>query len=397
MKNLLIIVSSSIACYKAIDVCSKLKKMGYNIKVIMTKNTTKMLSPILFQTITKNKVYVDMFSENDYDTVSHIQLVKEADKIIVLPATANIIAKMANGITDDFASTTLLVAKQKNILVFPAMNTNMYENTITQMNIEKLKKIGVTIIEPITGHLACDDIGRGKLPSVDDVVENIDFFVKKSNELKNKKILITAGGTKEKIDPVRYITNKSSGKMGYSLAKMASLMGACVTLISTKKDLKVPLNMENIIYVDSAKKMYEKTISLIENMDIVIMSAAVSDFRVKNIKNEKIKKDDMQELKLELELNKDILMELSKIENRKFTLVGFAAETNNVDENARKKLEKKKLDYLILNDVSDKTIGFNSNYNEVTIYSKNGKVEKIQKNTKDNIAKKILEKICERS
>ncbi len=397
MKMVLIIVSSSIACYKAIDVCSKLKKMGYNIKVIMTKNATKMLSPILFQTITKNKVYVEMFDSVDYETVTHIQLVKEADKVIVLPATANIIAKMANGIADDFASTALLVAKPENILVFPAMNTNMYENKVTQNNIKKLKDLSIKIVEPIVGHLACDDIGRGKLPNVDDVVENIDFFVNKSYELKNKKILITAGGTKESIDPVRYISNKSSGKMGYSLAKMASLMGASVTLISTKRDLKVPINVENIIYVDSANQMYEKTMDLSSNMDIVIMSAAVSDFRVKNIRNEKIKKTDISELKLELELNQDILMSLSKIENKKFTLVGFAAETNNIDVNARKKLEKKNLDYLILNDVSDKTIGFNSDYNEVYIYTKNGDVEKIEKNTKDNIAKNILEKISERS
>ena len=185
--------------------------------------------------------------------------------------------------------------------------------------------------------------------------------------------------------------------MGYSLAKMESLMGASVTLISTKRNLKVPINVENIIYVDSANQMYEKTMDLSSNMDIVIMSAAVSDFRVKNIRNEKIKKADISELKLELELNQDILMSLSKIENKKFTLVGFAAETNNIDVNARKKLEKKNLDYLILNDVSDKTIGFNSDYNEVYIYTKNGDVEKIEKNTKDNIAKNILEKINERS
>lgn len=390
MKNLLIIVSSSIACYKAIDVCSKLKKIGYDIKVIMTKNATKMLSPILFQTITKNKVYVDMFDDKDYNSVTHIQLVKESDKVIVLPATANIIAKMSCGIADDFASTALLVAKPENIIVFPAMNTNMYENRITQMNIQKLKDLGISIVEPITGHLACDDIGRGKLPDVSDVVENIDYFVNKNNLLKDKNILITAGGTKEAIDPVRYISNKSSGKMGYSLAKMSSLMGANVTLISTKKELKIPVNVKKVVYVDSAQSMYDEVMKNIQNIDIAIMCAAVSDFKLKKISDVKIKKDKLQEMKLDLELNKDILKELGNIPNRKFTLVGFAAETNNFDENAKKKLEKKNLDYLILNDVSNKEIGFNSEYNKVSIYTKNNDVIELEKDTKDNIAKKIL-------
>lgn len=395
MKKLLIIVSSSIACYKAVDVCSKLKKIGYNITVIMTKNATKMINPLIFQTITKNKVYIDMFSETDYENVSHIQLVKDADKVIVVPATANLIAKISNGIADDFASTALLVAKPDNVMVFPAMNTNMYENKITKLNIDKLKNLGISVVEPTIGHLACDDIGRGKLPDVEDVVENIDYFVNKNELLKNKNILITAGGTKENIDPVRYITNKSSGKMGYSLAKIASLMGANVTLISTKKELKVPINVNKVFYVDSADSMYEKVTENVHDMDIVIMCAAVSDFKVKNQKEKKIKKDEFKEFKIDLELNKDILKELANIPNRSFTLVGFAAETDNLDKNAQKKLNNKKLDYLILNDVSNEQIGFNSNYNEVIIYTKEGLVEKIEKDTKDNIAKEILKKINE--
>lgn len=395
MKMVLIIVSSSIACYKAVDVCSSLKKLGYNIKVIMTKNATKMISPLIFETLTKNKVYVDMFCDKDSNYVSHIQLVKEASKVIVLPATANLIAKMANGIADDFASTALLVAKPKDIMVFPAMNTNMYENCITQKNISTLRNYGMSIIEPITGHLACDDIGKGKLPSVDFVLDNIVFFLEKTNEYMNKNILITAGGTREKIDPVRYITNNSSGKMGYSLAKMASLMGANVTLVSTRRNLKLPVNLKEVIYCDSAQEMYDIVMSKKKNMDYIIKCAAVSDFKVKNVCDKKIKKDDMKEFKIDLELNKDILLELSKTENRHFTLVGFAAESNNIMENAKKKLKKKNLDYLILNDISDKSIGFNSDYNEVYVLNKNDEVKKIQKDTKDNIAKKILESIKE--
>lgn len=395
MKMVLIIVSSSIACYKAVDVCSSLKKLGYNVKVIMTKNATKMISPLIFETLTKNKVYVDMFCDKDSNYVSHIQLVKEASKVIVLPATANLIAKMANGIADDFASTALLVAKPKDIMVFPAMNTNMYENCITQKNISTLRNYGMSIIEPVTGHLACDDIGKGKLPSVDFVLDNIVFFLEKTNEYMNKNILITAGGTREKIDPVRYITNNSSGKMGYSLAKMASLMGANVTLVSTRRNLKLPVNLKEVIYCDSAQEMYDIVMSKKNNMDYIIKCAAVSDFKVKNVCDKKIKKDDMKKFKIDLELNKDILLELSKTENRHFTLVGFAAESNNIMENAKKKLKKKNLDYLILNDISDKSIGFNSDYNEVYVLNKNDEVKKIQKDTKDNIAKKILESIKE--
>lgn len=316
MKMVLIIVSSSIACYKAVDVCSSLKKLGYNIKVIMTKNATKMISPLIFETLTKNKVYVDMFCDKDSNYVSHIQLVKEASKVIVLPATANLIAKMANGIADDFASTALLVAKPKDIMVFPAMNTNMYENCITQKNISTLRNYGMSIIEPVTGHLACDDIGKGKLPSVDFVLDNIVFFLEKTNEYMNKNILITAGGTREKIDPVRYITNNSSGKMGYSLAKMASLMGANVTLVSTRRNLKLPVNLKEVIYCDSAQEMYDIVMSKKNNMDYIIKCAAVSDFKVKNVCDKKIKKDDMKEFKIDLELNKDILLELSKTDGR---------------------------------------------------------------------------------
>ena len=382
MKMVLIIVSSSIACYKAVDVCSSLKKLGYNIKVIMTKNATKMISPLIFETLTKNNVYVDMFCDKDSNYVSHIQLVKEASKVIVLPATANLIAKMANGIADDFASTALLVAKPKDIMVFPAMNTNMYENCITQKNISTLRNYGMSIIEPVTGHLACDDIGKGKLPSVDFVLDNIVFFLEKTNEYMNENILITAGGTREKIDPVRYISNNSSGKMGYSLAKMASLMGAKVTLVSTRKDLKVPINLKEVIYCDSAQEMYNIVMNKKDDMDYIIKCAAVSDFKVKNVCDKKIKKDDMKEFKIDLELNKDILLELSKTENRHFTLVGFAAESNNIMENAKKKLKKKNLDYLILNDISDKSIGFNSDYNEVYVLNKNDEVKKDTKGYK---------------
>lgn len=396
MKKVLIAVTSGIACYKSIDICSELKKKGYNVTVIMSDNACKLLSPLLFQTITGNKVYSNLFSKEDIK-VSHIELIKESELVVVVPATLNIIGKISNGIADDFISTALAASNPFKTLIFPAMNTRMYENPATQSNIKKLNEYGYTIIEPESGLLACGDSGKGKLPKVDTIVKEIIFNLEKTNLLSGKNILITAGGTKEAIDPVRFITNNSSGKMGYALARQASLLGANVTLISTDTNLDIPIHISKFIEVTSAEEMYNAVMNFSTSQDLIIKAAAVSDFKVKNYSENKIKKTEMTELRLDLELNKDILLELSKIEPRNFILAGFAAESQNLKDNAIKKLKNKNLDYIIANDISNKSIGFNSDINKVFIYDKNLKEIELNLDSKDNIAKLILLNIFKKS
>lgn len=393
MKNILLAVSSGIACYKALDLCSLLKKDSYNVTVLMTEKATKLISPQLFQVISQNKVYYNLFDENDIN-VSHIDLTKKADLIIVVPATANIISKIASGIADDFVSTTILASNYSKLIIAPAMNTNMYNNPIVQDNLKKIEKLGASIINPDEGLLACGDIGIGKLADINRIKEYIDNKLMNEKVFENKKILITAGGTREYIDPVRFIGNSSSGKMGYALAEEAINLGADVTLISTTNLLKKPSGLKRYIEVNSADEMYEKCMELANSQDYIIKTAAVSDFKIKNYSNTKLKKENIQNnLNLELELNKDILLELSKIKNRKFKLIGFAAESDNLEFNALKKLERKNIDYIILNDISDKNIGFNSDFNKVTIYDRNKNKKELDLNTKKNIAKEILKYI----
>ena len=393
MKNILLGITSGIACYKALDITSQLTKKGYNVTVMMSDNAKNLISPSLFQVISKNKVYYENFEKDEID-VYHIELIKNNDLVVIVPATLNIIGKLSNGIADDFISTCLSVSDPNKTLIFPAMNTRMYTNPVNQYNMNKLKDFGYDIIEADTGFLACGENGIGKLPNIDKIIDYIEYRINKNENLKNKSILITAGGTKEPIDPVRTITNNSSGKMGISLAKEAKLMGANVTLISTKKDINIPRYIDKIIYVETTQEMLESVNNEKDKMDAIIMAAAVSDFKIKNYSNQKIKKKDMNnDLKLELELNKDILIELSKNKNRKYLLVGFAAESQNLIENARLKLEKKDLDFIIANDISDKTIGFNSDYNKVCIIDKNLNEYEIKYNTKDIISKEILKTI----
>ena len=393
MKNILLGITSGIACYKALDITSQLTKKGYNVTVMMSDNAKNLISPSLFQVISKNKVYYENFEKDEID-VYHIELIKNNDLVVIIPATLNIIGKLSNGIADDFISTCLSASDPNKTLIFPAMNTRMYTNPLNQYNMNKLKDFGYDIIEADTGFLACGENGIGKLPNIDKIIDYIEYRINKNENLKNKSILITAGGTKEPIDPVRTITNNSSGKMGISLAKEAKLMGANVTLISTKKDINIPSYIDKIIYVETTQEMLEAVNNEKDKMDAIIMAAAVSDFKIKNYSNQKIKKKDMNnDLKLELELNKDILIELSKNKNRKYLLVGFAAESQNLIENARLKLEKKDLDFIIANDISDKTIGFNSDYNKVYIIDKNLNEYEIKYNTKDIISKEILKTI----
>ncbi len=393
MKNILLGITSGIACYKALDITSQLTKKGYNVTVMMSDNAKNLISPSLFQVISKNKVYYENFEKDEID-VYHIELIKNNDLVVIVPATLNIIGKLSNGIADDFISTCLSASDPNKTLIFPAMNTRMYTNPVNQYNMNKLKDFGYDIIEADTGFLACGENGIGKLPNINKIIDYIEYRINKNENLKNKSILITAGGTKEPIDPVRTITNNSSGKMGISLAKEAKLMGANVTLISTKKDINIPSYIDKIIYVETTQEMLEAVNNEKDKMDAIIMAAAVSDFKIKNYSNQKIKKKDMNnDLKLELELNKDILIELSKNKNRKYLLVGFAAESQNLIENARLKLEKKDLDFIIANDISDKTIGFNSDYNKVCIIDKNLNEYEIKYNTKDIISKEILKTI----
>ena len=393
MKNILLGITSGIACYKALDITSQLTKKGYNVTVMMSDNAKNLISPSLFQVISKNKVYYENFEKDEID-VYHIELIKNNDLVVIIPATLNIIGKLSNGIADDFISTCLSASDPNKTLIFPAMNTRMYTNPLNQYNMNKLKDFGYDIIEADTGFLACGENGIGKLPNIDKIIDYIEYRINKNENLKNKSILITAGGTKEPIDPVRTITNNSSGKMGISLAKEAKLMGANVTLISTKKDINIPSYIDKIIYVETTQEMFEAVNNEKDKMDAIIMAAVFSDFKIKNYSNQKIKKKDMNnDLKLELELNKDILIELSKNKNRKYLLVGFAAESQNLIENARLKLEKKDLDFIIANDISDKTIGFNSDYNKVCIIDKNLNEYEIKYNTKDIISKEILKTI----
>lgn len=393
MKNILLGITSGIACYKALDITSQLTKKGYNVTVMMSDNAKNLISPSLFQIISKNKVYYENFEKDEID-VYHIELIKNNDLVVIIPATLNIIGKLSNGIADDFISTCLSASDPNKTLIFPAMNTRMYTNPVNQYNMNKLKDFGYDIIEADTGFLACGENGIGKLPNIDKIIDYIEYRINKNENLKNKSILITAGGTKEPIDPVRTITNNSSGKMGISLAKEAKLMGANVTLISTKKDINIPSYIDKIIYVETTQEMLEAVNNEKDKMDAIIMAAAVSDFKIKNYSNQKIKKKDMNnDLKLELELNKDILIELSKNKKRKYLLVGFAAESQNLIENARLKLEKKDLDFIIANDISDKTIGFNSDYNKVCIIDKSLNEYEIKYNTKDIISKEILKTI----
>ncbi len=309
---------------------------------------------------------------------------------MIAPATANIIGKIANGIADDMLSTTVMATKSP-VLIAPAMNTNMYENTITQTNISKLKSLDYKFIEPRYGRLACGDIGQGKLADTDLIVDSVKFLLDRSNELKGKNVLVTAGPTQESIDPVRFISNRSTGKMGYALAYEAALMGAKVTLITGPTKLEIPYGMHEVIYIKSAAEMYEAVIDRFDNIDIVIKAAAVADYKPKYVSDSKIKKSD-SDLSLELDRNKDILFELGKRKTNQI-LVGFAAETNDLLENAKKKLTKKNLDFIVANDLKQEGAGFATDTNIAKLIFSNGKIEELPIMTKKELSKRIYDKI----
>ncbi len=387
-KTILVGITGGIAAYKICSLIRLYKKAKANVRVVVTPSALNFVTKLTLQTLSNNEVYVENFEIEEYKP-GHISLCDEADIFVIAPATANTISKIANGICDNLLLSTACAFK-KSFLLAPAMNTGMWENEFIQENIAKLQTKGYHILNPESGFLACGTNGTGRMVEVEDIYEKTVEILSQKQILKGKKILITAGGTKEKIDPVRYITNCSSGKMGIALADCAYEMGADVTLVSTFKANKP---YQNVI-TESAQEMEIAVKSKLQEQDCVIMAAAVADYRIKEYSDQKMKKGAEDNLTLELVKNPDILKEISSI-GSKAKIIGFCAESENLLENAKEKIQKKGCDYLIANDISRKDIGFSSDMNEVYILDKNLKISHIDRDTKINIARKILEKIFE--
>ena len=394
MKNILLGVTGGIAAFKSAGIVSLLRKKGYDVKVVMTKNATNIIGPLTLETLSRNRIYVDMWDTNSHYEVEHIALADWADAVLIAPATYNIIGKVANGIADDMLSTILsAVAGRVPVFFALAMNVNMYENPILKENIKKLKSYGYRFIDADEGLLACNYVAKGRMKEEKEIVAEIErynIFSKIENcdgALKGKKILITSGRTKENIDPIRYLSNNSSGKMGYALAQAGVDLGAEVTLISGPTNLEVPNGLKDFVTVESALDMYKAVDSYFEDTDIFIACAAVADYRPKEYQNKKIKKSD-DNLIIELVRNPDILFEMGKKKKNQF-LVGFAAETNDIKENALKKLEKKNLDIIVANNAN--VMGKNQNTVELIKKDKSS-IEFNQKN-KMELAYDILNEV----
>ena len=387
-------VTGSIAAYKIANLASALVKLHADVHVIMTKNATNFINPITFETLTSNKCLVDTFDRDFEFNVEHVALAKRADIFMVAPATANVIGKIAHGIADDMLTTTIMAAKCKK-LISPAMNTNMFENTIFQDNLGILRKYDYEIIDPANGYLACGDTGAGKMPEPEVLLQYILKEIAYEHDLKDKSVLITAGPTQEAIDPVRYITNHSTGTMGYALAKAAMQRGAKVTLVSGPVALAAPLFVENV-EVTSAKDMFEAVKERAESQNIIIKSAAVADFTPKSVAEEKIKKAVNEEAVIELDRTTDILAYLGSKKKAGQFICGFSMETEDMLENSRAKLEKKKVDMIVANNLKVEGAGFGGNTNVVTMITKNEATE-LPLLTKDEVAHAILNKILEQS
>lgn len=386
-KRIVVGVSGGIAAYKACDLVSKLSKKDYEVKVILTKHAEKFVSKLTFEALCHNYVETDLFDESNEDPIAHITLAKWADLMIIVPATANIIAKVTHGISDDLLSTTFL-ACNKHKMICPAMNTQMYENPITQKNIQACKDLGYQILDPVVGHLACNDTGKGKMIEPADIVEAIDNYFNTSNKLSGKTVLISAGPTQEAMDPVRFISNHSSGKQGYAIAKASKAMGANVILVSG------PVQLEKIegiqtIDVTSALDMFEAIKQNADKADYIIMAAAVSDYRPENIAEHKIKKSD-DTIEMTFVKNPDILAYLGQCKTKKQIICGFAMETLDLDKNAKEKLEKKNCDMLIANNLFVSGAGFQTDTNIVSLLTKDS-IEHLPKLSKEELGQKILE------
>ncbi|WP_418525043.1 bifunctional phosphopantothenoylcysteine decarboxylase/phosphopantothenate--cysteine ligase CoaBC [Ruminococcus sp.] len=389
-KNIILGVTSSIAAYKSANVASALVKKGCNVNVLMTENATNFINPLTFEELTKHKCIIDTFDRNVQYNVAHISLAVSADAFIIAPASANVIGKIANGIADDMLTTTVMACKCP-VIISPAMNTNMYENPIVQDNIAKLERFGYIIVPPAEGRLACGTIGKGKMPDEQVLLDYLERALSDKQDFKGKRVLVTAGPTQESIDPVRYITNHSSGKMGYAVARQAMLRGAEVTLVSGKVNLP-PVPFVKMIYITTAEDMYNVVTAEFENTDIVIKAAAVADFRPKRIADDKLKKADGMN-NIELEPTKDILKELGKNKKNRF-ICGFSMETKNMTENSRKKLENKNLDMIVCNNLKVEGAGFQGDTNVVTVIDKTN-ITELGIMSKTEVADKILDRIAE--
>ena len=388
-KTVLLGVTGSIAAYKIAYLASALKKRRADVHVLMTKNATNFINPITFETLTGNKCLVDTFDRNFQFQVEHVSIAKKADVVIIAPASANVIGKLAHGIADDMLTTTIMACKCKKF-ISPAMNTNMFENPVVQDNLNILEHYGYEVIAPASGYLACGDTGAGKMPEPETLLAYIEREAACEKDLKGKKILVTAGPTQESIDPVRYITNHSSGKMGYAIAKAAMLRGADVTLVSGRTAIEPPMFVK-VVPVVTAKDMYEAVTSVSDEQDIIIKAAAVADYRPAKVSDEKVKKSDGQ-MSIELERTDDILKFLGEHKRDGQFLCGFSMETQNVIGNSRAKLTKKNLDMVAANNVKVEGAGFQGDTNVLTLITQDEEVS-LPLMSKEDAALKILDKI----
>lgn len=388
-KNILLAVSGGIAVYKAVALTSKLTQAGANVKVMMTEHAQEFVPPLSFQVLSKNDVYTDTFDEKKSSVVAHIDLADWADLVIVAPATANVIGKMANGIADDMITTTLL-ATEAPVWVAPAMNVHMIQHPAVIRNINRLYQDGVRFIEPEEGYLACGYVGRGRLEEPEKIVLRIaEFFQEDKDILRGEKVLITAGATQEKLDPVRYFTNHSTGKMGFAIAEVAARQGAEVTLVTTSKTLPVPLNVQ-VEYVESAEEMYLAVKKNQASQSVFVMTAAVADYTPAKVSEQKIKKQP-GDFTIEMKRTKDILLEVGQNKTENQVVIGFAAETENLKANARKKLTTKNADIIVANNVSQPGAGFSLDTNIVTLYRKDGTNEALPLLDKKKVAEHIVQ------
>ena len=390
-KKILLIICGGISAYKSLELIRLYKKNGARVKTILTKNAKEFVTPLSVSSLSQEKVYDDIFSAENEAEMDHISLSRWADAVLVAPITANTISKVASGNAEDLASTVLL-ASNKQIFLAPAMNVRMWEHPSTKENILKLKSFGYKIIGPEIGDMACGEYGEGKMTEPNEIVNTLKNYFSNLDKNKKLKALVTAGPTNEYIDPVRFITNKSSGKQGYEIAKCLRDNGFDTTLISGKTSIK-PLDGVNFVSVETAEEMFKESLNNLPT-DVAIFSAAVSDFKVKNYKSTKIKKN--EEFNLELEKNIDILNHISNHNSlRPKITIGFAAETNNISINAKKKLNEKNCDWVIANDVSDRTIGFESDFNKISIFYKDKPEENFEKMSKSLVAEEIVKRIIQ--
>lgn len=391
-KKIVLGVTGGIAIFKAVDLVSKLRKQGVEIRVVMTEHAARFISPLLFSEISGHKCAVSMWDGRDEFNVEHIALANWGDLLLVVPATANILAKMACGLADDLLSTVLLAATCPKI-VCPAMNTGMYENAATQSNLKILADRGITVMEPASGELACGTVGAGRLPEVPEIISFLEhFFAQREGDMRGLKVMVTAAGTREPIDPVRFVGNRSSGKMGYSIARQALLRGADVTLITGPSALTPP-DYAKVVRVETTQQMLDACLAVYPETDIVIKAAAVADFKPRSVADQKIKKVHPDDgMTLVMDQNPDILKTLGSMKQHQF-LVGFAAETQNLLENAANKVRKKNLDMIVANDVSLKGAGFNTDTNIVKFLYPDGTVEALEILSKNEVASILLDRV----